>query len=337
MKKPVAKLLILFAVCAITLYAAEEGLFEGFRKDPQHLGQHLLSAGDPDSADNKLSGDSPSDGPASGSAAYGLLAGSSPNDVAGPPALIDPKGNTVLDRIRTPKGFDRVKLEKGSFGDYLRNLPLKPDGSKVVYYNGEIKPNDVQAAVIDLDVGKRDLQQCADSVIRLRAEYLYGKGLYDRISFNFTNGFKADYSNWIKGNRISISGNKASWVSGRGDAGADYDSFRSYLDMVFAYAGTLSLSKEMKNIPIEDMEPGDVFIKGATPGHCVIVLDMAYNIDTGRKIYIIAQGYMPAQDMHILKNPANTDDDPWYVLDAGEEIVTPEWTFTKDQLYRFVE
>ncbi len=330
MKKPVLKLLVLFAVCAITIYAAEKGLFfNGDRKDTANTEKYGLSA------DNTVSGGVINDDTVKVNTSFGLLADSSRS--AGDKAinLVFPEGKTVQERILAPEGCTRIELPQGSFGEYLRNLPLKPDGSKVVYYNGEIKPNDVYAAVIDLDVGKRDLQQCADSVIRLRAEYLYGKGLYDQISFNFTNGFKADYSNWIKGNRINVGGNKVSWGSGRGSAGTGYNSFRSYLDMVFAYAGTLSLSKEMKNIPIDEMQPGDVFIKGASPGHCVIVLDMAFNKETGKKYYIIAQGYMPAQDMQILKNPANQDGDPWYAVSSDEEIVTPEWTFTKDQLYRF--
>lgn len=330
MRKPVLKLLVLFAVCAITIYTAEEGLFNISPKGAGDAGKYELTA------NNTGSGGVAADDTVKSDASFGLLSGSNHRDYAADVVnLISPEGKTVKERIFAPEGCERIDLPQGSFGEYLRNLPLKPDGSKVVYYNGEIKPYDVYAAVIDLDVGKRDLQQCADSVIRLRAEYLYGKGLYDRICFNFTNGFKADYSNWMKGSRIKVSGNKAGWESGRGTTGAGYDSFRSYLDMVFAYAGTLSLSKEMKNIPIDELQPGDVFIKGASPGHCVIVLDMAVNKDTGRKYYITAQGYMPAQDMQILKNPANQEGDPWYAVSSDEEIVTPEWTFTEDQLYRF--
>ncbi|HEX2944995.1 MAG TPA: DUF4846 domain-containing protein [Clostridia bacterium] len=360
MKKPVLKLLVLFAVCAITIYTAEEGLFNGNHKSPANSEQYGISA------DAAVPGGIDTEGTAADGGFDGLVAGSADNsgnaagsNVGGETgnqtgneavnsadsvaekntggetaSLINPEGGIVQERIRTPEGFLRVDAGKGSFAEYLRNLPLKPDGSKVVYYNGEIKPRDVHAAVIDLDVGSRDLQQCADSVIRLRAEYLYGKGLYEKIHFNFTNGFNAEYSNWIKGRRISVSGNKAGWTGG-GSTGTGYESFRSYLDMVFAYAGTLSLSKEMKNIPIEDMQPGDVFVKGASPGHCVIVLDMAFNEDTGGKCYLLAQGYMPAQDMHVLKNPAKQDGDPWYSAGSDEEIVTPEWVFTKDQLYRF--
>lgn len=249
---------------------------------------------------------------------------------------INEMGSTVGERICAPEGFERVHVEAGSFGEYLRELPLKPHGSQVMYYNGDSKPRDVHEAVIDMDVGNRDLQQCADSIIRLRAEYLYGKGLYSRIHFNFTNGFNADYSTWMKGSRIKVSGNKAYWVE-QGSSSEDYASFRKYLDIVFAYAGTLSLSKEMESIPVEKMQPGDVFMYGNTPGHCVIVADMAENKSTGEKLFILAQGYMPAQEMHILKNPANTAGDPWYPVNFGETLSTPEWEFTNDQLMRFAD
>ncbi|TYP48141.1 DUF4846 domain-containing protein [Thermosediminibacter litoriperuensis] len=250
--------------------------------------------------------------------------------------LINESGRTVQERIRVPEGFERVAVPEGSFGEYLRNLPLKPHGSKVKYYNGVTKPRDVHEAVLDIDVGDRDLQQCADAVIRLRAEYLYRKGEYDKIHFNFTNGFRADYTTWMKGYRIKVEGNKVYWVK-RVEYSNDYAGFRKYLDTVFAYAGTLSLSKELKKVPVEDLQIGDVFIEGGTPGHCAIVLDVAENKATGEKIFILAQGYMPAQDIHILKNPANGEGNPWYTINFGERLRTPEWEFTRDQLARFEE
>jgi hypothetical protein len=57
--------------------------------------------------------------------------------------LINPDENTIQERIRVPKGFKRIKAEEDSFGRYLRNLPLKPHGSKILYYNGEVKNRDV--------------------------------------------------------------------------------------------------------------------------------------------------------------------------------------------------
>ncbi|NQX58099.1 DUF4846 domain-containing protein [Paenibacillus qinlingensis] len=250
--------------------------------------------------------------------------------------LIHAEGTNVIDRIAVPKGYERVPVADGSYGHYLRNLPLKPHGSKVHLFNGELKAKEVYEAVLDVDVGERDLQQCADAVMRLRAEYLYGSGNYDKIHFNFTNGFKADYATWRKGNRIEVSGNKVSWTK-RGSASNSYDVFRSYLYMVFAYAGTLSLSKEMKHVPISEMQAGDVFLEGGSPGHAIVVLDMAQNPKTGEKLFLLAQGYTPAQDIHILENMNNGEGNPWYTTAFEGKLNSPEWTFTREQLYRFTD
>ena len=40
-----------------------------------------------------------------------------------------------------------------------------------------------QFAVVDLSVGNKDLQQCADVIMRIRAEYFYAMKHFDRIKF----------------------------------------------------------------------------------------------------------------------------------------------------------
>lgn len=245
------------------------------------------------------------------------------------------QGTTVKTRISPPPGYTRIDVKEGSFEAYLRDLPLRPHGSKVRYYDGrEKRDTRVYCAVVDMEIGKRDLQQCADAVIRLRAEYLYRQKAYDRIHFNFTNGFRADYTKWAEGYRISVKGNQVSWYKAK-EEDYSYKTFRAYLDVVFAYAGTLSLSKELKSVPLSSMQIGDVLIQGGSPGHAVIVVDMAENSDTGQKLYLLAQSYMPAQDIQILKNPGNAKISPWYALKAERNIITPEWGFTSSDLKRF--
>jgi len=107
------------------------------------------------------------------------------------------------------------------------------------------------------------------------------------------------------------------------------------MEQVFYYAGTLSLSKELKPVLIEDIQPGDVFIKGGSPGHAVIVVDVAVNTTTKKRIFMVAQSYMPAQDIHILKNFEHADISPWYDESITDKIYTPEWTFSKNELKRF--
>jgi len=240
--------------------------------------------------------------------------------------------------INPTSGYKRIEVKDNSFEYYLRHLPLKPSGSKVLYYNGAEKRNQAAAyAVVDMDIGNKDLQQCADAVIRLRAEYLYMNKLYDRICFNFTSGFKAEYKKWAEGYRIKVNGNKVSWYKHR-EKDYSYKTFRAYLDYVFMYAGTLSLSAELISVPYSSLNIGDVFIQGGSPGHAVIVTDIAVNPTTNKKVYILAQSYMPAQDIHILVNPVNKKLSPWYELSSDNEpdkVITPEWTFTKKDLKRF--
>lgn len=252
------------------------------------------------------------------------------------PSYINEQGETVQDRFIPAKGYQRVSAGEDSFAEYLRKLPLKVNGAPVRYYDGDIKTLDVHAAVIDMEIGDRDLQQCADAVMRLRAEYLYGRNQFEKIHFNFTNGFRADYIKWTEGYRVAVNGNNTSWVK-KADKASSYENFRKYLDIVFAYAGTASLAKELKPVKMKDMQIGDVFIKGGSPGHCVIVVDIVENKENGEKQFLLAQSYMPAQEIHILKNPKNTDDNPWYSLKDGQALDTPEWNFSAGALMRFVD
>jgi len=92
-----------------------------------------------------------------------------------------------------------------------------------------------------------------------------------------------DYSEWMKGRRIIVNGNKAYW-SNRSAPSNTYKDFWKYMEMVFSYAGTLSLSKELKPVAINNIEIGHIFIQGGSPGHAIIVVDMATN-SNGEKMF----------------------------------------------------
>lgn len=238
----------------------------------------------------------------------------------------------TVGNIMLPDGYKRVPLEAGSFGAWLRKVPLKANNT-VYLYNGERKPNQsAQFAVLDISVGKKDLQQCADAVMRLYAEYLYASQQYNKIAFHATDGTLMEYSAWMKGYRYPVKkGRLQKQLSAAACQGKDC--FYQYLQTVFSYAGTLSLSKELVSVTTpEKIQAGDVFIRGGSPGHAVLVMDMAVNT-TGQKIFLLAQSYMPAQDIHILKNPLNSLY-PWYHVN-GDVIPTPEWIFKRGELMRF--
>jgi hypothetical protein len=240
---------------------------------------------------------------------------------------------TLGERIAAPAGFVRVPVEPGGWAEWLRGLPLKPADAPLLLYNGARKPRqDVHAAIVAIDVGRRDLQQCADAILRLRAEWLWSTGRTGAIAFDYTGGGRVDFTRWAQGLRPSPDGKR--W-SRSGGSDTSYASFRRYMDAVFTMAGTYSLERELKPAAIDDLRIGDVFIKGGFPGHGVLVVDMAHKPGTSERRFLLLQSFMPAQEMHILKNPATADGSPWYAPDFGDRLVTPEWTFPRGSLRRF--
>jgi hypothetical protein len=229
---------------------------------------------------------------------------------------LPPQNSTLFEHvgdIPLPAGYTRIDTGPQSFGNWLRKIRLKIDNT-VYLYNGAKKQNqDAQFAVLGIPVGEKDLQQCADAVIRLRAEYLLNSGRLNEICFIDNAGKKYLYT---------------------GNGGSK--EFEKYLERVYSYCGTSSLSRQLR--PVRDfnlIKPGDILIKGGFPGHAVIVMDVAAN-RSGQKIYMIAQSYMPAQSMHILKNPSSKSISPWYPADLlSTEITTPEWSFRTDQLMQW--
>ena len=116
-----------------------------------------------------------------------------------------------------------------------------------------------------------------------------------------------------------------------------YQNFKKYITNVFYYAGTYSLSKELKSKKIHNIQVGDVFIKGGFPGHGVIVVDVAKNERTGKKVFLLAQSFMPAQSIHILENWGDDELSPWYSESFGTSLMTPDWKFESDSLMEFRE
>ncbi|MEO7530507.1 MAG: DUF4846 domain-containing protein, partial [Sediminibacterium sp.] len=109
----------------------------------------------------------------------------------------DPAMRSVKE-IPLPAGFERIPVQGNFFQEYLRNLPLRKD--KTIYlYNKRPKFNQsLHYAVIDVSTGEKDLQQCADAIMRLRAEYFYQKGVYDSICFPRNSRSVYQFSQFVK-------------------------------------------------------------------------------------------------------------------------------------------
>ncbi|MGA9212269.1 DUF4846 domain-containing protein [Kaistella sp.] len=252
------------------------------------------------------------------------------------PLVIDESKSTIRTRFTPPKGFSWMNEQPGSFSEFLNNFPLHPPNFPVRDFTGiPINQQQHHVAILRIDVGEKNLQQCADAWIRLYAEYLWLNKRFDEIGFEFTSGQFFPWNDFKNGIRTKELKNKVSFTN-TGNVDDSYENFQKYLELIFRYAGTISLDRE--SIPIKNnaaIRTGDFLIKPGSPGHSVIIVGVARNI-SGKKLYLLAESFMPAQDIHVLVNHRNPQLSPWYELDVDvPETVTAKYIFKPTSIKRF--
>ncbi len=251
------------------------------------------------------------------------------------PDYINNGGNTVTSRILVPDGYRRAEYLVGTFSKYLQDYALKNYGAQIINYDGN--PYVYQAGhvgVLELPVPSNGLQQCADALMRIRAEYLWDHGQKSKIGFNFTSGHYCSWSKYAAGYRPKINGNKVTFHQ-IAKADASKASFYKYLNLIYTYAGTQSLYSELPKISeVEKLEVGDMLITPGFPGHIIMIVDKATDAN-GDNLFIFAQGNTPAQSVHVLKNPSDLNNSPWYQLEMGAGMQIPTYYFNTSQFIRF--
>lgn len=214
----------------------------------------------------------------------------------------NPHNYKTIAEVPAPKGFTRVEAAPNSFAAYLRNLPLKGANHKVqLYTGGEANYQIMNYAVVDMPL-LNNWEQCADVCIRLRTEYLYGKGQYDKITYKDVNGKTLKYG------------------GGRSRA-----SLESFLKKTYGMASTYSLSRYLpRREELNFLQPGDIFVyparKGAKYGHAVMVADVAKNEKTGEIAFMVVEGNTPARSIHLMRNFKHPFS-PWFYIDDDEKVI----------------
>jgi len=216
-----------------------------------------------------------------------------------------------------------------SWNYFLKHLPVV-EGPVLDYRGQPVSYQDKHVGIIPYDVGRADLQQCADALMRIRAEYLFGEKRYDEIGFHFTGGQYYSWNDYCKGKKPVPSGNGIRFIQTVARS-RTHESLRNYLDIVYTYASTISLAKGLK--PADGFEVGTVVIHPGSPGHCFMIIDEKKDAE-GKKLFKLAEGYTPAQSIYVLRNLDEFEKTPWHRLTRGV-IETASYRFEKYELGRF--
>ena len=209
-----------------------------------------------------------------------------------------------IKNILPPPGFVISDVPANRFGQWLQQLPLRKDNTVYLFDGSRKKNQSLHYAVLDVPYNRNPLQQCADAIIRLRAEYIFETKAEQSIRF------------FHQGN---------SWFTC--PATCTRPQLETFLNTVFTWCGSYNLQAQLKPVAtIRTIQTGDVFVHGGSPGHAMLVAAVAQN-DRGEKVFLLLQSFMPAQDIHIVINPYDPQLSPWYSI-AAATIATPGWTFT---------
>src|SRR5450432_663361 len=227
-------------------------------------------------------------------------------------------------RFPTPPGYHRVAIAPGSFGEWLRGLPLAAEGTPVVNNSGDTVfkgDDDYVAAVVAIDVGAGDLQQSSDAVVRLHAEWLWGNDRPEGISYRSASKLDMPFSRWAKGQRLIASGPNVFWVVKGKPKDPTYDDFRQYIDAVMLWANNVSLATRATRVEDpKDLAPGDFFLQTRGKGHAIVVLDLAQK-PTGERVALLGQAMQsPAQSFHVIRLGRET---AWFSMRPPSPVLTP--------------
>ena len=243
----------------------------------------------------------------------------------------------ILKNIPPPSSAcSRLPVEPGSFANWLHNLPLKPPGSPVLKYNGKIHKSaqdTTVAAVVNLDMQGRKLEQCMDILIRLYAEYMWQGGRAEKMSLPLPGNFWLNWMDWEKGIRPEFHGIQ---VKFKVNAAVDssFENFENYLRLIYSESHTQQFYHNLKRIEKDELQIGDFIVSKGSKSHAVMVVDLVRN-EQADLLALFGQGDTPACEFYIMNYRKN---DPWFPVDFKlEKIPLPvKKQMTWDGLRRFI-
>ncbi len=222
---------------------------------------------------------------------------------------------TIEKRFAPPRGFWRVQVQANSFEVYLRRLPLMPEGSPVLDYRGRVfkKATDsTVAAVVDMDIRGRKLEQCMDILLRFYSGYLMETGQRDKILFPLPDGLRLSWKDWSDGFRPQFKGTHFSLRKTSAPDDSPHN-FKKYLNTIYNASGSQTFFHFYAPVPLQDMRIGDFITRKQRRGHAVLIVDMVENAQ-GDKQIMVGQGDTPACSFYILRN---TNGSPWFPVDIA--------------------
>jgi hypothetical protein len=225
---------------------------------------------------------------------------------------------TIAD-ITVPEGYSRIITDKNSFANWIRKLPLKPAGSNVRDFRGNIfKSTDdsTVAFVINWPIAGKRLEQCMDILVRFYAEYLWNMQEQVKLSLPLPGRHLLKWTDWQLGYRPKFKGINFELIKST-KFNSSKNNYNQYLNLIFAETHTQQFYYAYPEINRHEVRIGDFIVKKGVKGHAVLIVDLAKNAN-GNLIALIGQGDTPACEFYLLNYKTKN---PWFPLRFDKEAL----------------
>ncbi len=213
--------------------------------------------------------------------------------------------------------YQRLPVDAASFGQWLRQLVLKPPGSPVLSYKGKVHKSardSTVAGVINLDIQGHKHEQCMDILIRLYAEYLWQNKLAAGLNLPLPGGIWISWAEWLSGLRPEFHGLQVR-LKPAAVSDSSFQNYENYLRLVYSESHTQQFYHGLRRIDQQDLQIGDFIVSRGSKSHAVMIVDLARN-KQGQLIALIGHGDTPACEFYLLNYRINN---PWFPLNFEQE------------------
>lgn len=223
-------------------------------------------------------------------------------------------------RFADPSGYHRIAVSSGSFGEWLRSIPLAGPGVSVNDVHGKpaiVTSAGYVAAVVAIDMHAEDP---ADALLRLHAEWKFSSGDRLSISYASNSGRLMPFSRWIGGERIVAKNQTWNWAYKTAPlANPTYADLRNFLDSAYQWTDPRALAIQGTVLDATDIAPGDYFVHAGKDPTLVIVLDVAKN-ETGEFAMLLGHVAAPHQELYVMQASKAS---AWLTPHSNQEIAAP--------------
>jgi len=232
----------------------------------------------------------------------------------------------VVETFSAPAGYTRVAADSGSFTHYLRQLNILPDTAKVRRFDGSAVtswPRSVR--VLDLPfLFHSDLEQCADVGYRLFSDYARSTGLDSLLHFKLQNGQAIYWNRWKRGKHLRYDARHDRHITTGASPDSSDGAYLNFLHYLFQWTGSAAMKAYLKPVAEDQLQPGDVIVQNTTGGmgHVSIIIDKCVNL-RGDALYLIANGWTPAQTPFIWKAEEGNGSGYWFTIAGYRRHLAP--------------